>query len=41
MFCARSIAAIARGFWWTNKTGAGLTDRSVGLDMGVPFFSRL
>ena len=28
-------------FKWNNKTGDGLTNRSVGLDMGVPFFSRL
>ena len=28
-------------FKWTNKTGGGLTNRSVGLDMGCPFFSRL
>ena len=28
-------------FKFFNKTGGGLTDRSVGLDMGCPFFSRL
>jgi predicted acyl esterase len=27
-------------FKWTNKTGVGVTDRTVGLDMGCPFFSQ-